>query len=90
MLGSIVTANYITVTTDSKTSIHRAKGQNMFQSQPGNQSSLVPVGKYLKNKGDIDVWSLSDAYPPSGSEQTKVVSLPGPWEHLLLSAFIGN
>ena len=30
MLGSIVIANYITVTTDSKTSIHRGKGQNMF------------------------------------------------------------
>ena len=27
MLGSIVIANYITVTTDSKTSIHRGKGQ---------------------------------------------------------------
>ena len=30
MLGSIVIANYITVTTDSKTSIHRGKGQYML------------------------------------------------------------
>ena len=30
VLGSIVIANYITVTTDSKTSIHRDKGQNML------------------------------------------------------------
>ena len=30
MLGSIVIANYITVTTDSKSSIHRGKGQNML------------------------------------------------------------
>ena len=30
VLGSIVIANYITVTTDSKTSIHRGKGQNML------------------------------------------------------------
>ena len=30
MLGSIVIANYITVTTDSKTSIHRGKGQHML------------------------------------------------------------
>ena len=30
MLGSIVTANYITVRTDSKISIHRGKGQNML------------------------------------------------------------
>ena len=30
MLGSIVTANYITVTTDSKTSIHKDKSQNML------------------------------------------------------------
>ena len=30
MLGSIVIANYITVTTDSETSIHRGKGQNML------------------------------------------------------------
>ena len=30
MLGSIVIAKYITVTTDSKTSIYRDKGQNML------------------------------------------------------------
>ena len=30
MLGSIVIAKYMTVTTDSKTSIHRGKGQNML------------------------------------------------------------
>ena len=30
VLGSIVTANYITVTTDSKTSIHKGKFQNML------------------------------------------------------------
>ena len=30
MLGSIVIANYITVTTDSKTSIQKSKGQNML------------------------------------------------------------
>ena len=30
MLGSIVIANYITVTTNSKTSIHRGKGQNLL------------------------------------------------------------
>ena len=30
MLGSTVIANYITVTTDSKTSIHRGKGQHML------------------------------------------------------------
>ena len=30
MLGSFVIANYITVTTDSKTSIHRGEGQNML------------------------------------------------------------
>ena len=30
MLGSFVIANYITVTTDSKTSIRRGKGQNML------------------------------------------------------------
>ena len=28
--GSTVIASYITVTTDSKTSIHRGKGQNML------------------------------------------------------------
>ena len=30
MLGSIVIANYITVTTDSKTSMRRGKGLNML------------------------------------------------------------
>ena len=30
VLGSIVIVNYNTVTTDSKTSIHRGKGQNML------------------------------------------------------------
>ena len=30
VLGSTVIANYITMTTDSKTSIHRGKGQNML------------------------------------------------------------
>ena len=30
VLGSTVIANYITVTTDSKTSVHRGKGQNML------------------------------------------------------------
>ena len=30
-------------------------------------------GVWLKNKGDIDQWSLSGANPTLGSEQTKVV-----------------
>jgi len=30
VLGSIVIANYITMTTDSKTSIHRDKGKTML------------------------------------------------------------
>ena len=42
-----------------------------LQSQPGNQNSLVPA--WQKNKGDIDLWSLSGVNPSSGSEQTKVV-----------------
>ena len=30
-------------------------------------------GGRLKNKGDIDLWSLSGGNPSSGSEQTEVV-----------------
>ena len=43
MLGSIVIANYITVTTDSKTSIHRSKGQNML---------LVMLSQKVLNNND--------------------------------------
>ena len=32
----------------------------------------------LKNKGDIDLWSLAGANPSSDSEQTKVVVTAGP------------
>ena len=41
MIGSIVISNYITVTTDPKTSIHRHKGQNML---------FVMLGQEVHNK----------------------------------------
>ena len=44
-----------------------------FQSQPGNQNSLVPVWSLTKEQRDIDLWSLSGPNPSSGFEQTKVV-----------------
>ena len=31
------------------------------------------LGAWLKNKGDIDLWSLSGANPIYGSEQTNIV-----------------
>ena len=40
--GSIVTANYITVTTDSKTSINRGKGQNMLFVEVHNKILMLP------------------------------------------------
>ena len=44
-----------------------------FQSQPGNQNSLVPAWSLTKEQRDIDLWSLSGANPSSGCEETKVV-----------------
>jgi len=38
---------------------------------------------------DTDLWSLSDANPPYGSEQT-LWSLPEPWGNLLSSTFFNN
>ena len=40
MLGSLVIANYITVTTESETSIHRGKSHNLF----------VKLGQEIHNK----------------------------------------
>ena len=51
MLGSIVIANYITVTTDSKTSIHRGKDQNilfvMLSQEVHNKMPMLPSGETL-------------------------------------------
>jgi len=60
VLGSIVIAIYITVTTDSKTSIHRGKGQHMLfvmlSQEIHNKIPMLPseetllmtaLGKYL-------------------------------------------
>ena len=46
VLWSIVISNYITVTTDSKTSIHRGKGQNklfvMLNYEVHNKMPMLP------------------------------------------------
>ena len=51
MLGSIVIANYITVTTDSKTSTHRGKGQNvlfvMLSQEVQNKLPMLPSEETL-------------------------------------------
>ena len=50
VLGSIVIANYITMTTDSKTSIHRGKGKNMLfvmLSQVHNKMPVLPLEETL-------------------------------------------
>ena len=51
VLGSIVIANYITVTTDSKTSIHRGKGQNMLfvilSQEVHNERPMLPSEETL-------------------------------------------
>ena len=51
VLGSIVIANYITVTSDSKTSIHRGNGQNMFfvmlSQEVHNKMPVLPSEKTL-------------------------------------------
>ena len=52
VLGSIVIANYITVTTDSKTSIHRGKGQNMLfvmlSQEVHNKMPMLPSEETLQ------------------------------------------
>ena len=40
-----------------------------------DQYWVVSPGTILKNKGDIDLWSLSGANPNSSSKQTKLRSL---------------
>ena len=51
MLGGIVIANYITVTTDSKTSIHRGKGQSMLfvmlSQEVHNKMPMLPSEEIL-------------------------------------------
>ena len=46
VLGGIVIANYITVTTDSETSIHISKGHNLFvklSQEIHNKVSVLPA-----------------------------------------------
>ena len=45
VLGGIVIANYITVTTDSETSIHRSKGHKLFKlsQEIHNKVSVLPA-----------------------------------------------
>ena len=110
--GSLVIANYIKVTTDSETSIHRGKdhkqlfvtfSQEVHDKMPmlammlpsedtmlltarilwgsmmaqlgslGTRMAWCHLRAWLKNKGDINIWSVSGANPSTGSEQTKVV-----------------
>ena len=51
VLGSTVIANYIIVTTDSKTSIHRGKGQNMLfvmlSQEVHNKTPMLPSKETL-------------------------------------------
>ena len=48
VLGNIVIINYITMTTDSKTSIHRGKGKNMsfvmLSQEVHNKMLMLPSG----------------------------------------------
>ena len=50
MLGSIVIANYIIVTADSKTSIYRGKGQNMLFVMLSQEASYLRITKMSVTK----------------------------------------
>ena len=58
MLGSIVIANHITVTSDSKTSIHRGKGQHvlfdLLSQEVDNKMPMLPSEETLL----ITAWML--------------------------------
>ena len=73
VLGSTVIANYITVTTDSKTSIHRGKGQNMLFVMLNQAVHNKMQGRKIHNQDKI-IERIEELYCELyGSEQTIII-----------------